>query len=168
LVQLVREKKTKIMGRWFQVMLDAYPQQSRFLIGKDSDHFANPIGYTLNEALEEIFAVLAEEKPLADIQLALERLVKLRAVQDTSAQEQQGENPLAFLLALKKIVREFCGAYQPGFTATGELLALEDRMDQVLLQALAIFSHSKEKLLELQVSEMRNKTFMLRRMAGEI
>ena len=167
LAETIRGNKTRILGRWFQVALETYPQQSRFLIGKDGDRFANPIGFTLNDALAEIFDVLMADKEQEALLPALERLVKLRAVQDKSTREQEEGRPLAFLLDLKKIVRDVCGVGNGGFTAVSELLALEDRIDQVILRAHEIFYHSRAKLLELQVIEMRNKTYMLRKLAGE-
>ena len=142
--------------------MESFPKQSRYLIANDADRFANPMGFTLNDGIKEILSALVGEKTLDEIEPALGQLIKLRAIQDN----REG-NQLSFLYALKKIVRTQCKAYSKGFTAVRELLELEDRIDLIILRAQEIYVLSREKILELQVNEIKNKTYSLRRLSGE-
>ncbi len=163
LSQRIKGERKKIQRLWFQEVLEIYPKQSRSLIGGVADRFSNPIGFTLSEGIEEIFSVLVGEKSLAEIDPALERLIKLRALQEA---DQAG--PLGFLFSLKKIVRKSCGAYSSQFTEFGELLELEDRIDGIIRKAHGIYVQAREKILQLQVNEMKNKTYMFRKLADKL
>ena len=162
LLAQLKEDRVKIHRAWFQEILDSFPRQSRGLIADGKDRFSNPMGHTLNDGILEILSALLGEKTLEEAEPAVAQLIKLRAVQ-----KEQKENPVEFLFALKKIVRKNSGAYGRKFTQVGELLEIEDRLDAIILRALEIFVESREKLLELRVNEMRNKTHMFLRMAGE-
>lgn len=169
----MQEQRAAILARWQREVLESFPRQSRKLIAAGQDRFANPLGFALREGVEEVFSFVAGEKPWDEIESALERLVKLRAVQETG-----GQGPLEFLFALKTILREACGVGTSGDGAGGEprglspsdleqWLVLEERIDRVIQAGVAAFVRAREKILELQVNEMRNKTYMLRRLAGE-
>lgn len=159
--KLIGDRK-KILKEWYQEVLGSFPKQSHALISSNTDRFANPIGFTLNDAIAEIFSALVGDKSLDEIAPALERIIKLRAIQGGRESAQLG-----FLLALKRIVRERCGAYSSGFSEVGALLEIEDRMDEILLRAYEIYVRSRELILELQVNEIKNKTHMMRRLSGE-
>ena len=155
-------KRTKIIRLWFKEVLECFPKQSRIMIANNSNHFSNPIGYTLREGIDEIFSFAVGEKSLEEIDLGLGRLIKLKAIQEV-----QDANPLLFLFALKKIVRENCGAHSSQFSEIKELLEIESRLDHIIQKAYEIYVQSREKILELQVNEIKNKNYMFRRLAGE-
>jgi len=155
--------RTKVLKLWFQTVLESYPKQSRTLIAVESDRFANPIGSTLNDAIEDIFATVAGKKTVDDAEPAIAKMVKLKAVQEGSS-----EGQLAFLFALKPIIRKTCGANSSRFSQWQDLLEIEDRIDLVILRAMEIFIQSREKILELQVDEIKNKTYSLRKLSGDL
>lgn len=161
--QQIMGKRKKILRLWYQEVLECFPKQSRVLIASNADRFSNPIGFTLGEGIEEIFSFLVGEKSLPEIDSALGRLIKLKAIQEV-----RDTNQLAFLFSLKRIVRENCGAYSKGFSEIRELLEIESRLDQIVQKAYEIYVQSREKILELQVNEIKNKTYMFRRLADEL
>ncbi len=160
--QILR-KRTKIVRLWYGHLLESYPRQSRKFIALDTDRFANPIGFTLSDGVERVFDHLLGGRDIEEIEESLAQIVKLRAIQEGSH-----ANALEFLLALKKIIREQCGVNSSAFTQVDELLAIEDRIDEVFLLAHELYVRSRESIAELKVNEMRNKTYMLRKMVGEI
>ena len=161
--QLIRDRK-KIQRQWFQDVLEGFPKQSRYLIAGDEDRFTNPIGFTLNEGIEEVYAAVSGEKTVEEIDEGLSRLIKFKAVQKKD--EQTGD--LDFLVSLKRIIRKACGVEKAGFNDYQALMDIEDRIDRIILKAHNIFVASREKILELQVNEMKNKTYSLRRLSGEL
>lgn len=162
LLEKVKGDRSKILRRWLDALLDSFPKQSRLMISAESDRFSNPIGFTLHEAIDEVFRALVGEKTLEEIDLALGRLVKLKAIQEDHA-----DGKLGALIELKRIIRESCGAYSARFSSITELLEIEDRVDEIILRAYQIYVQSREKILDLQINEIKNKTYMMRRMSGE-
>ena len=74
------EKKKKIVQNWTDLVLDSYGSPEFFKTQKN--RFANPMGSTISEGLQEIYAILAEEKELGLVAKPLENIIKIRAVQD--------------------------------------------------------------------------------------
>lgn len=163
LITRIQKKRETVLKQWFQTVLDAFPPQARMLIAKGTDRFSNPIGFTLSEGLEAVLDGLLDNSPPEAVEPALAQIIKLRAIQPD-----RKEDPLAFLYQLKPILREICGARKRGFDQLGDLLDLEDALDAIIRQGQDIYVQSREKILELQVNEMKNKTHMLRRLAGEV
>lgn len=158
LVQRIVEKKAEILRIWHQKALKGFPVQSRLLIASNTDRFANPIGFTLQDSIGEIFAFLFSDGTAEKMEESLSRLVKLRAVQDPGSNE-----GVEFLLVLKMVVRDQCGASSAKFTEHAELREIEDQIDQILVKAHRIFVDSRELIAELKVNEMRRKTHGLRK-----
>jgi hypothetical protein len=162
LVERMQEQRVAILRRWLQEVLECFPQPARAFIAGGEDRFSNPLGFTLSAGVEEIFSFVAGEKPLGEIAPALERLVKMRAIQQTRASE-----PLGFLFGLKRIVRDVCEVDTRADLGLEQWLALEERIDAVVRASLATYVRARETILELQVNEIRNQTYMLRRLAGD-
>ena len=158
LVQRIAEKKAEVVKQWHQTALKGFPKQSRLLLASNSDRFSNPIGFTLQDSIDAIFAFLFCEGSAEEMETSLGRLVKLKAVQDPGSND-----ALEFILPLKGIVREQAGVGSSKFQNHAELFAIEDQIDQILLKAHRIFVESRELISQLKVNEMRNKTHGLRK-----
>ncbi len=90
---------------------------------------------------------------------AVDRLVRVRAVQDMTASQ-----ALGFIPALKTILRE---ELRELLKEDPEALrALEDRIDRLTLLAFDIYSGCKERLYQIRVEEIRTRTERLLKMAN--
>ena len=158
----IRKDRTKILKKWFHEVLESYPKQSRSMIALESDRFANPMGSTLNDGVEAILSVAIGDKSFEEAELSIERLIKLKAIQ-----EGQNGGQLDFLFSLKKLLRQHLGVDAGKVEDLREFFEIEDRIDHITKTATSIFILSREKILELQVSEIKNKTYMMRRLTGE-
>lgn len=156
-------KKVGILRAWYNSVLESFPQASRGMIGNTSDQFGSPMGHIFNDGLNQLFDHLLSEGDPADLEAALGQIVRLRAVQDKGASD-----GLGFLFALKKIIRDVTGAKKKNFDQYTELLEIEDRIDGWIEQAHRIYVDAREKISELKVNEMQNKTYMLRKLVGEV
>jgi hypothetical protein len=87
----------------------------------------------------------------------LDSIVRIRAIQDFAP-----STALAFILQLKKVVRQELGSkilQQPGIA--GELAAYESAVDDLALFAFDLYMKCREKIYELKANEARNMTFRL-------
>ena len=163
LQEQIRGDRTKILKQILREVLQTYPDQAKPLISVGSDRFANPLGATLSEGVEEIFEVITGDKTLDEIELPLERMFKLKAVQE-------GKTNLAldFLFSLKSIIRNICNPAGGNPAELQELFEIEERIDQIVMRGLQVFISAREKLLELQVAEIKHRTYSLRKLSGEL
>lgn len=159
LQRLLAEKREAILRRWLDLVLDAYPADTRNFLRSPKNQFTNPVGHTITEGLVSLYDQLqGKDEPVAVVQ-AVDRLMRVRAVQDMTPSE-----ALGFIPALKPILREELRELQ------GEdlqaLRALEDRIDRLTLLAFDIYSGCKEGLYRIRVEEIRNRTERLLKMAN--
>jgi len=163
LSEKIRGDRTKILKQLIREVLETYPDQARPLIAVGSDRFANPLGATLSEGVEEIFEAITGDKTLEEIEQPLERMFKLKAVQEGKTNQ-----ALDFLFSLKSIIRNTCDVEGGNSAVLKEWFEIEERIDQIVMQGLQVFITSREKLLELQVAELKHRTYSLRKLSGEL
>lgn len=159
LQRLLAEKKEAILRRWLDLVLDAYPADTRNFLRSPKNQFTNPVGHTITEGLVSLYKQLqGEDDPVGAAQ-AMDRLVRVRAVQNMTPSEAVGFIPgLKLILReeLKELLREDPQA----------LRELEDRIDRLTLLAFDIFSGCKERLYQIRIQEIRTRTERLLKMAN--
>ncbi len=160
LQKLLAEKREAILKRWLDVVLDAYPADTRNFLRSPKNQFTNPVGHTIAQGMVLLYDqfLLADELPPQTHQ-ALDRLVRIRAVQNMTASE-----ALGFIPALKLILREELGELLG--EDLQDLRGLEDRIDRLTLLAFDIYSACKERLYQIRVEEIRTRTERLLKMAN--
>jgi hypothetical protein len=119
---------------------------------READPFRNPVGHALREALPALLDVVLGAAPAGGAAAPLDRLIRIRAVQDfTPAQA------IGFLFTLKPLLRE-----RLGFDA-----ALEDRIDRLALEACGQYLQCREEAYAIQKNELLRRTYLLRRLSGQ-
>ena len=107
-----------------------------------SDPFRNPVGFAIRDALPVLLDVVLGRVPVLEVRAPLERLMKIRAVQDcTPAQA------VAFLFALKRLLRD-----RMGLDA-----AMEDRIDRLALLAFDQYLRCREEAHVVQLRELHRR-----------
>jgi hypothetical protein len=153
---LLAEKKSAILEKWFDKVIEAYPAEtSGFLRGKKKQ-FTNPVGYTVAQGLETLLdELLREEKMDFDkISPVLDSIIRIRAVQDLTPSQ-----ALVFVSHLKKVIREELG--NRDVMSSEEREALESRIDALVLVSFDIYVKCREKIYDLKTNELKNMTFRL-------
>lgn len=148
LKQLLTERKKEILKRWLSETLATYPGDAARFMQNEFNQFANPVGQTFAQEFEAIYEIIKSEENHGEISGALEKSLKIRAVQDFSASQ-----AVAFVFFLKKAIREEL-ADQIG-NMVAELLALESRIDSVALHLFDRFMADREKLYSIRLNEAR-------------
>jgi hypothetical protein len=145
---LLSERKSGIVSKWLDQMLLTYPESSANYLSGQQDQFRNPVGYRLKEGLSILFDSLARPEKSDAAKIALESIIKLRAVQDISAGQ-----AVAFIFWLKRIVRaEFASECE---VLPDEFVALDLRIDEMALLAFDLYVKCREQIYEIKMNESR-------------
>ena len=160
---LLLEKKTPILERWFNLILEGYPADTRNFLRKEKDRFDNPVAYELGQGIEGIYEALLYGMDRDKVSSFLDRIISIRAIQDFSP-----SGAIAFIFLLKKAVREKLEKEVRENGISQELIDLESRIDGLALLSLDIYMKHREKLYEIRVNEVKNRVSGLMRSAGLI
>jgi len=161
--KLIAEKRPLIVGRWREILLDAYPSQSSARYASEKDPFANPVGHAIEKGAASLFDSVFGEEKVEKLSPFLDDIIRLRAIQDSSPAE-----ALSFIFRMKQVLREFSReiARDGDRDILFKLLSFESRLDTQALHCFNAYSKCREKIYELRVNEVRNHTFRLLQQAG--
>jgi len=144
--ELARHRES-ILERWIGSVMDAYPDETAKFLKKEGDPFSNPVGAGLREGLADIVAGLAGDVGHEVFEPALDRVIRVRAVQDFSPAAAVG-----FVFDLKRIVRE---ELDPSI---GDLSELDGRIDRLGLQAFDVYMRCREQVWAIRAKEIRSQS----------
>ncbi len=147
-------RRDSLVKKWFDGIVQAYPESTTRFLAQEKDPFRNPVGHTLKESLSVLFDKLIQPKNLTSLTPELNDIVKMRAVQDFTAGQ-----AVAFPFLLKKILRKECAADIS--RCPDEFVDLEARIDEMAVLAFDLFMASRERLFEIKYNEAKRSLFML-------
>lgn len=158
LTNLLSKKKSVILEKWFDKILEAYPAGTSGFLRNKEKQFANPVGFTTSRGLENIFDGLIHSTDIDKIYAHIDDIVRVRAIQGLTPSQ-----ALAFMFHLKNVIREELVGEK---ISAEEMLELDSRIDALALTAFDIYMKCREKVYELKSNEVRNRTFRLLQMAN--
>ena len=142
------EFRDDILERWIEGIVEGYPEETAKFLRSQSDRFANPVGASLREGLSEILdGVLRGIEP-DELTSALDRVIRVRAVQDFEPSAAVG-----FIFDLKGLVRQFV---RDG--ADASLAALDSRIEGLGLCAFDVYVKCREEMWSIRAREIRNQS----------
>ena len=150
---LLSQRKASILEKWFDLILESYPANSRSFFKQEKDQFANPVGFTISHEIETIYEELLRETDCNKLAASLESIIKIRAVQDFTPYQ-----AVAFVFDLKKAIRDDIEGDLMEKPVFEELLKFEDKIDQTALIAFEIYMRCREMIHEIRVNEIKNRT----------
>jgi len=158
LTDFLADKRSSVLKRWLGAIFAGYPERTATFLRNEKDRFGNPVGSTYSRETEALFDALLADGGRDAFTPPLEAMVKIRAVQDFTASQAVG-----FMLQLKAAIRaelERCGhVFDPA-----EVMALDDRIDGVMLLTFDLFMGARETLYRIRSDELRRQTeFLVRR-----
>ena len=163
LEQILERKKTAISKQWFDLTVQTYePDTAEFMKSK-TDPFANPVGSSLVSGLKVLLDQLIGTMDQNVIVKHLDPIIRIRAVQDFTPSQ-----ATAFILFLKKILRQNLEKELQDSQIARDFVALESKIDQLSLMAFDIYSQCREKIYKISANETRNRTFKAFERAGLI
>jgi hypothetical protein len=148
---LLSGKRSSIVQKWFDRILESYPENTTRLLKKEKDPFANPVRHTILQGVEGVFDELLKKgdrpKELNDY---LDKVIRIRSVQDFPPSQ-----ALAFVFSLKEVIRDVLGKEIRENDLYDPLSALDRRIDALALRAFDVFMGCREEIYELRVSEVK-------------
>ncbi len=163
LTEYLQRNQKPILQAWFQSVVETYPEETAKFLKKEKDPFANPVGSSILEGIQGIFTQILGGLPSDDVLPFLDRIVRVRAIQDfTPAQA------VSFMFSLKDVVRSRMEKDGLLDRYTADLVAFDRTVDRAALMAFNIFMECREKLYQLRIDEIKNRTGRLLERANAI
>ncbi|MBI9080012.1 MAG: RsbRD N-terminal domain-containing protein [Pseudodesulfovibrio sp.] len=147
---ILAERTAELSEKWAGLVLQTYPRETQKIWGRQKDRFDNPVGVTIIEATRELFPSLLEWDDAEKISKSLDKLIRIRAVQDFSPSQ-----AISFVFLLKKLLRdEFFKPMKKEGTLE-DLLRFEAKIDNLAMMAFDIYSKSRELIYRMRVDEVK-------------
>jgi len=163
LKDVLSEKRSAILKRWFDVIVETYPAETATFLKNQKDRFANPVAAAVSHGIENIFDELLQGADTERVSPFLDNIIRIRAVQDFTP-----SGALAFIFLLKKVIREELGSEADKAPILGEMITLESRIDDLALLSFNIYMQCREKLYDIRANEVKSRTFRLLQRANLI
>jgi hypothetical protein len=160
---LLSEKKSSIVQKWFDAIIDSYPDDSSHFLKKQKDQFLNPIGNTISHNIEDLFDEILRDAASEQMFPLLDDIIKIHAVQNFSPSK-----AVSFMSFLKPVVREVLGSDITRHNLSAELQSFESQIDALTFLSFDIYVKCREKIFEIRVNEIKTLTFRLLRRANLI
>ena len=156
LENVLQQKKSVILERWFDSILETYPSDTKHFLRTKKDRFENPVAHRISSGIEGIFDQILTDEKAEKASPFLDKIIRVRAVQDYSPSQ-----ALAFIFDLKKLVREAVAEDSRAGHLSEELWRFEQQIDEMGLLALDIYMKCREELYELRVNEVKRSVSRL-------
>jgi len=154
---LLLERKSTILKKWFEVILQTYPAETARFLRNQKDRFSNPVGSTIFQGIESLLDEIIDDKVDSDrVSLFLNNIIKVRAIQDFTASQ-----AVAFIFSIKDIIRQEVESAGPSGQVLLELRGLNSKIDGIALLSFDVYMQCREKLYEIKANEARNMTYRL-------
>lgn len=156
LKSLLYEKRSAILKRWFDLILESYPAGTAQFFKNKKNRFSNPVGYTISQGVESLFDEILQGIDTEKVSLFLDNVIRVRAIQDFTPSK-----AVSFIFLLKKVLRKELEREIGENGIAEELFVIESRIDDLALLAFDIFMKCREKIYELKAMELNNQTYSL-------
>ncbi len=163
LQNLLIEKRSVILDKWLDLILEGYQKRGQTFFKKEKDRFLNPVGYEFRKGIGGIYRALIEKVEDSEVTIFIDKIARIRAVQDFSPAQ-----AVSFIFLLKKVIKEELGETILKDGLANEWLELESKIDNLALLCFNIYMQCKEKLYEIRVNEIKRKTYSLLKRADLI
>lgn len=148
--KFLQKRKSALLNKWFEKILQTYPEETRPFLREKEKTFSNAIGSTLYEALQGLLAEIIHEKDERKIRKFLKEIIQLRAIQDLSPSQ-----ALSFLPTLKKIVKEDLVDNNLNISYFKDLEFLNSVIDDLIFLAFDIYMGFRENVFHLKIKELK-------------
>jgi hypothetical protein len=163
LTKLLAQKKAPIVGRWLDLIFETYPDDAQRFLTKQKDRFANPVGTTISKEIENLYDELIEGLEPDRVSPLLDRIIRIRAIQDFSPSQ-----AVNFVFLLKKAIKKETSNEILEDQLSEDLTIMESRIDDLALLAFDIYMGCREKLYDIRANEAKNQVSRLLQQAGMI
>ncbi len=152
LKDLVIEKRTIILQRWLDRLLEAYPPDSQRFFRGNKSPYSNPVGFTLRKGMEGVFDQILRPASIEEARAILEPVMKVRAVENLPP-----SRGLDFILPLREVLSEIVRLENKKDFLGHEWLDLNSRISRLALLEMNLYSECREKVNQLTIKEWEKR-----------
>ncbi len=152
LKDLLAGKRTIILERWLDRILEDYPQETQTIFCENTSPYSNPIGFTLRKGMEEIIDQILQPLSVEEARAILEPVMKVRAVENLPLSRR-----VDFILPLREILFEIVREEKGKDLLGREWLDLNARISWLALLGMNLFSECREKVNRLRIKEWEKR-----------
>jgi hypothetical protein len=161
--RLLIEKRSVILERWYNLILESYAADTQSFLRKQKDQFDNPVAHEFRQGIEGIYEALVHGMDHDSICSFLDRIISIRAIQEFPPSA-----AVAFVFLLKKAIRNTLEKEIMKGDISHKLLEYESRIDGLSLLCFDMYMKRREKIYEIKVNEIKNRASGLLRKACAI
>jgi hypothetical protein len=144
LKDLLAEKKTIILDRWLDRVLEAYPPDTQRFFRENKSPYSNPIGFTLRRGMEGVIDQVLRPVSAEEGRAILEPVMKVRAVENLPPS--QG---VKFILPLREVLSDIVKEEMRKDLLGQEWLDLNSRINHLALLGINLYSECRERVNQL-------------------
>jgi hypothetical protein len=162
--EILSGKKGDIVKKCINLTMETYPSETSELLKGETDRFLNPAGFAIRSEIENVFDEVIGAMDTEKLVVALENVIKIRAVQNFQPSE-----AISFVYLLKRSIREeltsigdfgLCRSRTDvrgiaGQKLMEELTELDEKIDRVALMAFDVYMRCREKIHEIKLRETK-------------
>jgi len=156
-------RKDKLSKMWADLILQTYPKETQKIWTRQKDRFQNPVGAAIFEATQALLDLIIDWQDAERIAEELDRIIKIRSVQDFSPSQ-----AISFIFLLKKLLRDEYFKPMEAEGRLGELLRFEAKIDNMVMMSFDIYSKGREHIYRMRVDEVKRLQSQLLKRAGMI
>ena len=160
---LIEKNKNEIVKNWFEATIQTYAPDTAPFYKNQKDQFANPVGNITAKGIAFLLDQLLNDFEPDAVKTYLDPVIRIRAVQNFTPSQ-----ATAFIILLKKVLRDRLSDELQDAAMVMELLAFESRIDQLCLMAFDIYMACKEKIYQISANDMRSQALKAFKRAGLI
>jgi len=153
---LLHEKRSAILKKWFDIIVETYPAETALFLKNKKNKFANPVGSIICEGIENIFDEILKGIDSERVSPFLDNIIRVRAVQDFLPSQ-----ATSFVFLLKDVIRQELSREIRHNGITEELLEFESRIDSLAKLSFDIYMSCREKIYEFKAMDLNNQTYSL-------
>lgn len=129
----------ELVEQWFAQTLESYPHLASPFPASEKDPFRNPVGHALRSGMAILLQELLGSMDAANIAPALDKIVRLRVVQNFTPSEAVG-----FVFLVRSIL---LGSHPP------RPAMIEAHIDRLALMAFDQYMKCREQIAEVRANE---------------
>jgi hypothetical protein len=156
LESLLRSRKTEILSRWRDLILEAYPDDSTAFLKREEDRFQNPVGHAIRSGTEILLDGFLEGSSPEDLAEPVDAIVRIQAVQDI-----RPATAVGFVFLLKRAIREEIPEATETAAGLRELCDFDDGIDRLALLAFDNYTRCRQEVSEIRVNAMQRRVAAL-------
>lgn len=162
LLGVLKNKKRIILENWFEKIVAAYPPETRVVLKRVGEQFANPVGSVLYRGIEGLLQSLVDGGELVDMMPFIDEIIKIKAVYDSSP-----SRAVDYAFQLRQVIwDQALDEINDGTVAVAELVKLDIIIDNLTLASFEKYMKFQEQIYEVRATELRRRYHMLDRLAS--